>query len=82
MPSSHEIRLGSQGRLVIPAALREELAAEEGEVYVAHVDETGALVLRTRDQALGELQRTWAEAGGGSAADELVRERRRAAHTE
>lgn len=76
---SYEIRLGSQGRIVIPADLRAELGAEEGQVYVAHVDERGALVLRTRQQALRELQQLWAAAGRDSATDELLGERRLAA---
>jgi len=76
----HEVRMGSQGRLVIPAALREELAAEEGTVYVAHVDGSGALVLRTREQALHELQEAWAGLDDQpSATDELISERRREA---
>lgn len=82
MPSPYQVRLGSQGRLVIPAELRDELSAEEGDVYVASVDDTGALVLRSPEQALRELQRLWADAGGGSAVDELIAERRRAAAAE
>jgi len=82
MSPSYEIRMGRQGRLVIPAALRELLGAEEGGVYTAHVDETGALVLRTRDQALAELQRTWSGTGKPSATDELIAERRRQAAAE
>lgn len=78
----HEIRLGSQGRLVIPRELRDELGAEEGAVYVAHIDASGALVLRSREQALVELQRVWSEVDGGSATDELIAERRRAAPVE
>lgn len=79
---SYEVRLGSQGRIVIPADLRAELGAEEGDVYVAHVDDGGALVLRTREQALRELQRQWAATGQDSATDELLRERRHAAAEE
>lgn len=82
MPATYQVRLGSQGRLVIPAELRDELAAEEGDVYVASMDDTGALVLRSPDQALRELQRRWAETGGGSPVDELIAERRREAAAE
>lgn len=76
---SYEVRLGSQGRIVIPADLRAELGAEEGDVYVANVDAGGALVLRTREQALRELRRQWAATVQDSATDELLRERRLAA---
>lgn len=82
MPRSYEIRVGSQGRLVIPAELREQLGAEEGGVYVAHVDASGALVLRTREQALRELQQDWGRVDGESATNRLVAERRREAARE
>ena len=77
MSRQYEVRLGSQGRLVIPADLRAELAAEPGTVFTAQVDETGALVLRSRDQALAQLQRAWREAATKtSPVDELISERR------
>ncbi len=82
MAGTYEVRLGSQGRLVIPAELRAELAAEEGTVYVASVDDTGALVLRSPEHALRELQRRWADAEAGSPVDELIAERRREAAAE
>lgn len=74
----HEVRLGSQGRLVIPAELRERMGAEEGEVYVATVDERGVLTLRTRRQALEALRDAWGrhEDGEPLLSDELVAERR------
>jgi len=80
---TYEVRLGSQGRLVIPAELREQLGAEEGAVYTAYVDDTGALVLRSREQALAELQRAWApEDGDDDVVAELLEERRAAAAAE
>lgn len=82
MARTYEVRMGSQGRLVIPSELRAKLAAEEGTVYIAHVDETGALVLNTPDQALRELQRTWMNTPGGSASQELVAQRRQEAAAE
>lgn len=78
----YEVRLGSQGRLVIPAELREAMAAEEGAVYSATVTEDGALLLQTREQArdraIAELQRRWREVvpEGVSLVDELIAERR------
>lgn len=82
MAGSYEVRLGSQGRLVIPAELRDQLGAEEGAVYTATVDASGALVLRTREQALAEARRLWSESGEGSATDELLAERREQAAAE
>lgn len=80
----YEVRLGSQGRLVIPSELREAMAAEEGTVYSATLTEDGALVLRTPEQALAELQRLWREAvpEGVSMVDELIAERRAEAERE
>jgi bifunctional DNA-binding transcriptional regulator/antitoxin component of YhaV-PrlF toxin-antitoxin module len=79
MARSFEVRLGSQGRLVIPAELRSALAAEEGTVYTAHIDESGALVLRSRAQALTELKRMWRGVYRTSAVEDLLSERRAAA---
>lgn len=72
-----EVRIGSQGRLVIPAELRAAMGAEEGAVYVATVDEDGALTLRTPEQAIHALQRTWAGATDlTSPVEELLADRR------
>lgn len=72
-----EVRVGSQGRIVLPRALREQLGAEEGVVYQARVED-GRLILETRESLLARMQQELAEASGGerSLVDELIAERR------
>lgn len=43
-----QVRIGTQGRIVLPRELRDRLGAEEGEVYSATVEE-GRLILESRD---------------------------------
>ena len=71
------IRVGRQGRLVIPANLRLAMGLEAGETLVARVEED-RLVLERPRAALARLQRAFREAvpDGVSLADELVAERR------
>lgn len=78
-----EVRIGSQGRVVLPKALREQLGAEEGAVYQAHVED-GRLILETREALLQRMQRETADALGdrGSLVDELIAERRAEANRE
>ncbi|CAN5432470.1 hypothetical protein BH23ACT9_BH23ACT9_10070 [soil metagenome] len=77
-----EVRLGSQGRLVLPKALREQMGAEEGAVYQAHVED-GRLVLETRDSLLRRMQAEIARAAGQrSMSEELIAERREEARRE
>jgi AbrB family looped-hinge helix DNA binding protein len=75
-----EVRVGSQGRIVLPSHIREQLGAEEGTVYMAHVEDEGRLVLETRDAIVRRWQsRLQAVSGDRSLADELIEERRREA---
>ncbi len=71
------LRIGPQGRVVIPAELRRELEIEPGETLMAHV-ESHRLVFERREQILerlrGELRGTLQP--GASAVDELIAERR------
>jgi AbrB family looped-hinge helix DNA binding protein len=78
-----EVRIGSQGRIVLPKALRDELGAEEGAVYQARVEE-GRLILETREALLRRMQAEIAGALGGdrSLTDELIEERRAEARWE
>ncbi len=71
------IRVGPQGRLVIPAKLRRALRLETGETLVAHVEDDRLILERPR-AALARLQRTFEEAvpEGVSLADELLADRR------
>ena len=78
-----EVRVGSQGRIVLPHELRRQLGAEEGTVYTADVDEEGRLVLESRAALLRRMQQELrAAAGRRSPVDELVDERRAAAAAE
>lgn len=72
-----EVRVGSQGRLVLPRRLREQLGAEEGTVYQASVED-GRLILETRESLLSRMQREIVDAldAPRSLADELIAERR------
>jgi antitoxin PrlF len=71
---ARSLRLGAQGRLVIPAELRRLLALRPGDTVIAWVD-GDRLVLRPRRAVEEEL---WGLFDGiqGSLADELIRERR------
>jgi len=72
---SFEVRIGPQGRVVIPSALRKRLGIREGDRLVAHLDD-GRLVLETSDNILDRLQRRFEGIPPGvSLADELIAER-------
>lgn len=77
------VRVGSQGRIVLPRALREQLGAEEGAVYHARVED-GRLILETREALLERMQQETADAldRERSLVDELLAERRTEAATE
>ncbi len=77
------LRIGPQGRIVIPVELRRELGLEPGETLVAHV-ESRRLVLERRGEILDRLRSELrgAKRPGTSAVDELLAERRREARRE
>jgi AbrB family looped-hinge helix DNA binding protein len=77
MTEHADVRVGPQGRVVIPARLREALRLNPGEVLVAHVDD-GRLVLERREAVLGRLRAAFAAAVPRtvSVVDELIAERR------
>jgi AbrB family looped-hinge helix DNA binding protein len=68
------LRVGEQGRMVIPAELRKELGLEVGTELVATV-EGDRLVLETSSAILARLQAQFAQVGG-SMANELIAERK------
>lgn len=75
-----EVQVNPQGRVTIPAQLRNELGFQPGTTVVAYVDD-GRLVLEHRAHVLGRLQngvRGAATGQGrhGSVVDELIAERR------
>ena len=76
--SSTPLQLGPQGRIVIPAALRQALGLEPGATLMASVVD-GKLVLETQGQLLNQFFSRFAKvrmAVQGSVVDELIAERR------
>ena len=75
-PSFVRLRLGPQGRIVVPAHFRRALGLEVGDALVVSIDD-GRLVLAPREAARTRLlDRFPAAADAPSAVDELVAERR------
>jgi AbrB family looped-hinge helix DNA binding protein len=77
------LRVGPQGRVVIPAELRRELGIEPGETLMVHV-ESDQLVIERREQILKRLRRELhgTATDGASVVDELISERRGEARRE
>ena len=74
--TAHQVRVGPQGRIVVPAELRKELGIEAGANLLASVHD-GRLVLEPRDAVLARLQKRFAPIPASvSLADELIAERR------
>ncbi|CAA9337317.1 MAG: hypothetical protein AVDCRST_MAG93-6465 [uncultured Chloroflexia bacterium] len=74
------VKLGKQGRLVVPAPLRQELGLEMGDELVARVEE-GRLIFETRAAVVKRLHDRF-KGVKGSLADELLAERREEAARE
>lgn len=73
------VRVGPQGRIVVPARLRRELKLREGSVLLARAD-AGRLVLEPRSAAWSRLRALFEGRGEGrSLVDELIDEREAAA---
>lgn len=80
--SSHVVRIGPKGRVVVPAELRRQLGLEEGAELVARVS-ADRLVLEPRSSALRRLRSFFDDVPAEtSLVDELVAERRREAGRE
>lgn len=76
------LRLGRQGRLVIPAELRRKLGLNDGDELVAH-DEDGRLVIEPRSAVLTRIRRRLRTLPSEvSLVDDLLAERRREARRE
>ena len=77
-----EVKIGRQGRIVIPAEIREELGLQEGERLNARVEDD-RLVLESRLAALERLRRRFREGTRGrDPVAELIAERRAEARRE
>lgn len=68
------IRLGPQGRLVVPAELRKELGLTEGAELAIRSDGR-RLILEPRREVLRRLRRRFAAPGAMSLADRLSADR-------
>jgi len=77
-----EVRVGKQGRIVIPSQLREELGLGEGDILNVRVEDD-RLLMETGIAALERLRRRFREAAKGrDPVAELIAERRAEAHRE
>lgn len=76
------VRIGPQGRIVIPAAVREELGLGVGDELSTRVED-GRLVLERREDVARRLRGRYAAiAPGRSLSEELIAERREEAEAE
>ena len=77
-----EVRIGPQGRLVIPASIRKALGLQPGDTLAARVEED-RLVLEKREHVLARLKAHFAKVPADmSLVDELIAERRAEADRE
>lgn len=74
------VKLGKQGRLVVPAPLRQELGLETGDELVARA-ENGRLIFEPKAAVVTRLRARFKHVEG-SLADELLAERREEAAQE
>ncbi|HVC35466.1 MAG TPA: AbrB/MazE/SpoVT family DNA-binding domain-containing protein [Chloroflexota bacterium] len=76
------VRVGPQGRVVIPAALRHSLGIDVGDTLVAR-SENGRLVLEKPEAILARIRERFRDLPDGvDLADELIAERRAEAKRE
>ena len=71
-------RLEKSGRILIPAAVRRHLGLSEGSPVLVKVEESGAIQVTSRSQALAKVReeiRKYIPAGQ-DLAEELIRDRR------
>lgn len=77
-----EVRIGPQGRLVIPAPIRKALGLRRGDVLTARVEDE-RLVLEKREHILARLKGRFAGISSDtSLVEELIAERRSEARRE
>ena len=80
MSDTHAVAVGPKGRIVIPAAIRQQLRIREGSELAAMVDGGGVLLL-PRSEVRRRLRSMFANVRP-SIADELIADRRREAELE
>ena len=79
-----EVKIGSGGRIVIPAAFRRAMEAEDGDTLVAAIDGDGVVRLTSAATTLRMARRIVREAipADVSLSDSLIEDRRREAARE
>jgi len=71
------IRVGKQGRLVLPAEIRRKLDIKEGDRLAVMVDEEGRVVMESPGAALAKVrQKLKSSLGGRSLVDDYLAEKR------
>ena len=81
-PAVHaDVRLGAQGRLVVPAPIRKALGFQPGETLVARVEDEH-LVIEKPEAVERRLHEYFRKFEGRSLAEELIAERREEARRE
>ncbi len=80
---SAKVQIGANGRIVIPAAIREELGLKLGDAALMDVED-GALRIESYPARIARIQRSFAHLRnpGRLASDELIAERREEARRE
>ena len=78
MSTTFELRVGDRGRVVLPAALREELGLRQGDVLSVTLED-GQLVASTPRAARDRMR---ARVRGTGIVEELLEDRRRQAEAE
>jgi AbrB family looped-hinge helix DNA binding protein len=73
MGDTHSVAVGPKGRIVIPAAIRQQLSIGEGSELVAMIDDGGVLLL-PRSEVKRRLRGMFAGIRA-SLADELISDR-------
>ena len=82
MPDTTVVRMGPQGRIVVPAELRRELGLDEGSTLNA-TTRGGRLILEPRSVVLDRMRRRFEETPGStSMSRELIDDRRDEARRE
>jgi AbrB family looped-hinge helix DNA binding protein len=76
----YRVKVGPQGRIVVPVEARRELGIKPGDQLVAFV-ENGKLIIQTREETERELLAMF-EHVEGSMSEQLIRERREEARRE
>jgi AbrB family looped-hinge helix DNA binding protein len=78
MGQAVNIRLGQNGRIVIPAPVRDALRLKEGDTLLLTVEpQRGRLVLETEETVIARLHELVGAAEGGPlVSEDLLRERR------